>query len=72
MRRFVFAVGLVCLAASAHADDDCYTQIILKNKTGMKLKLTYVVLEWGKWDVGPPIDVAKGQEILYKASGKTP
>jgi hypothetical protein len=72
-KQAVLLAALVCLiafAVSAPADDDCYTQVIVKNKTGMKLELTHVVLEWGKWDVGPPIKVAKGQEFLYKASGR--
>lgn len=70
MRRFLLAVYLVCLAVSAHGDEDCYSQVILKNKTGMKLKLTYVKLAWGKWDIGPPINIGKGEEVLYKATGR--
>jgi hypothetical protein len=73
MKKQAVLAALVCLlTVSARADDDCYTQVIVKNKTGMTLKLAHVRLEWGKWDVGPPIDVTKDREFLYKASGRTP
>src|SRR5688572_15516723 len=65
-------VSLLLLSAvSLHADEDCYASATLKNKTGRSLMLSKANLKWGKWCVGPPIEIKNGAEALFTACGRS-
>ena len=62
---------LLVSALSLHADEDCYASATLKNKTGRSLMLSKANLKWGKWCVGPPIEIKNGAEALFTACGRS-
>lgn len=62
---------LLVSAVSLHADEDCYASATLKNQTGRNLQLSTANLKWGKWCVGPPIQIKNGTEAYFKACGRS-